>query len=142
MAEVSLVRLYALRACYFMITVFLGADIWPALFHHRPWDVMHGVGVSMLAAMTVVCALGLRYPLKMLPLFFFEIAWKTIWLTMIALPLWQAGKVDAATAETVKACLMVVIFPLVIPWGYVIRSYVRAPGDRWLPKRQAKVAMA
>jgi len=26
---------------------------------------------------------------------------------------------------------MGVIFPLVIPWGYVWRHYVKAPGDRW-----------
>jgi hypothetical protein len=31
-----------------------------------------------------------------------------------------------------KACLMgVVLFPLVIPWGYVLANYVKAPADRW-----------
>jgi hypothetical protein len=140
MAEVSLFRLHALRAVYALLAFGLGSDMWPLLFHHKPWDLMHGVAVSLLAAVSAMGLIGLRYPLKMLPLLFFEIAWKTIWLTMIALPLWQAGKVDAATAETIKACLMGVIFPIVIPWGYVVETYVRAPGDRWLPKRGVKVA--
>jgi hypothetical protein len=26
---------------------------------------------------------------------------------------------------------MVVIVPLVIPWGYVFRNYVKGPSDRW-----------
>ena len=50
----------------------------------------------------------------------------------LILPLWLTHQLDSATAETMKACLMgVVLVPLVLPWGYVIRHYVRAPGDRW-----------
>jgi hypothetical protein len=31
-----------------------------------------------------------------------------------------------------KATLMgVVLVPLVLPWGYLWRHYVKAPGDRW-----------
>jgi hypothetical protein len=131
-AAVSLLRLYALRIVYLMIAVLMGAQIWPVIFHHRlTWDIMHGVGVAMLGAMTALSVLGLRYPLQMLPLLFVEFAWKTIWLISVALPLWQAGLIDADTAETVKACAMGIIFPIVIPWGYVWRNYVTKPGDRW-----------
>ena len=45
----------------------------------------------------------------MLPLLFFELLWKAIWLIAIALPLWSAHKLDAETLETVKACLMGVV---------------------------------
>ena len=130
-SEVSLFHLYGLRAGYLMIAALMGGQIWPLMFHHRPWDLMHGVANSMLAAMTALAVLGLRYPLKMLPLLYFEMAWKTIWLTMIALPLWRAGHMDADTADTVTACLMVVIFPVVIPWRYVWTQFGTAPGDRW-----------
>ena len=75
---------------------------------------------------------GIRYPLQMLPLLLFELVWKSIWVLAIGLPLWSAGRLDADTRETWNACLMgLVLFPLVIPWGYVWRRYVRQPGDRW-----------
>jgi hypothetical protein len=68
----------------------------------------------------------------MLPLLFFELVWKSIWLIVVALPLWSAHQpMDAKTSETVLACLMGVIFPIVIPWRYVFSNYVMKRGDRW-----------
>jgi hypothetical protein len=130
--EVSLLRLYLLRGTYALVAGAMGSQIWPIVFHHRVWsDLMHGVAVSMLAAVTALCLLGLRYPLKMLPLLFVETVWKATWLLSVAWPLWMQNRIDGDTAETVTACLMGIIFPVVIPWGYVWRHYVRAPGDRW-----------
>jgi len=131
--EVSLLRFYLLRGTYLLVAVAMGAQIWPLVFHHRHWDdLMHGVAVSMLAAVTALCLFGLRYPLKMLPLLFVEAVWKTVWVLAMGLPLWQAGQMDANAWETMKACLMGVIFLIVIPWPYVFAHYVKAPGDRWL----------
>jgi hypothetical protein len=130
--EVPLWRLYALRGVYFLVAALMGSQIWPLVFNHGPWELMHGVAVAMLAAVTALCLLGLRYPLKMLPLLFVEMAWKSIWLLAVALPIWRSGHpFDADTAETVKACLMGVIFPIVVPWRYVFDRYVRGAGDRW-----------
>lgn len=131
-AEVSVFRLYALRAGYLLLVVGLGSEIWPAMIHHtKPWTLMHGVANSMLAAISALAVLGLRYPLKMLPLLFFELMWKAVWLTAIALPLWSAGHMDADTASTVHDCLVGVVFLIVIPWSYVVANYVKKPGDRW-----------
>lgn len=130
--DVSLFRLYVLRAMYLTIAALMGTQIWPLVFHHRVWpDLMHGVAVSMLAAVTALCLLGLRYPLKMLPLLFVELVWKTVWVIAMGVPLWRAGMLDANAQETMKACLMGVIFYVVIPWPYVFAHYVKAPGDRW-----------
>lgn len=130
--EVSTFRLYLMRALYLLILVGLGSEIWPLMFHHRPWDLMHGVACSLLAALSALMGLGIRYPLKMLPLLLFELLWKAIWLVAIALPLWRAHQLDADTMETVKACLMgVVLVPIVIPWPYVLTNYVKKPEDRW-----------
>ena len=53
-------------------------------------------------------------------------------LLTVALPLWNAGDLDAATRETTIECLIgVVLCPLVIPWGYVWLNYVKKSGDRW-----------
>lgn len=131
-SEVSLLRLYLLRAIYLLIAVGLGSDIWPLIIHHaKPWSLMHGVAMSLLAAVSAMAVLGLRYPLQMLPLLFFEIVWKLIWLIAIAVPLGLAHQVDADTMETVVACLMVAIVIVAVPWRFVFENYVKKPGDRW-----------
>ena len=106
--------------------------IWPGIIHHeKPWTLMQGVVHCMLAAMSALAILGLRYPLQMLPLLFFEVVWKLLWLIVVALPLWSAHQMDADTLETANDCLLVVVFLIVIPWPYVFANYVMKPGDRW-----------
>ena len=129
--EIALWRIYLLRAGYLLIAVGMGMQKVPAFLHHRPWELMHGVVNSMLFALVLLAVLGLRYPLKMLPLLFWEIAWKATWLLAVALPAWQNHTMDADTWDTTFACLMSVIFLFVVPWDYVWRNFVAARGDRW-----------
>jgi ABC-2 type transport system ATP-binding protein len=75
--------------------------------------------------------LGLRYPLQMIPVLLWELLWKTLWLLIAALPLWTSGQMNDATRETVISCLLVVIFPFVIPWRYMLANYVKKQGNRW-----------
>jgi hypothetical protein len=133
MAGISTFRLYLMRATYLLILLGLGTVIWPGVIHHAiAGDPKPGATPSLLAGVAVMAAIGIRYPLQMLPLFFFELAWKSIWLVSVALPLWSAHRIDADTMESIKACVMgVVLMPIVIPWPYVIANYVRKPGDRW-----------
>jgi hypothetical protein len=132
MTEVSLLRLYLLRAMYLLIVVGLAATIWPLLISHgSDWPLMNGVVAAMLAAVSLLAALGLRYPLQMLPVLFFELIWKSIWLIAIAMPLWSAGEMDAQHLATVRDCIPAALIPIVIPWRYVIAHYVKRPTDRW-----------
>jgi hypothetical protein len=132
MRDVSLFRLYLLRATYLLLVVGLGIEIWPGVVHHSlTLPLMNSVVRSLLAAVAVLALVGLRYPLQMLPLLLFELVWKTIWLVAFALPLTLAHRVDANTHETIVDCLTGIIFPIVIPWPYVFANYFRKPGDRW-----------
>ncbi len=125
-------RLYLLRGGYLLIAVGMGMQIGSAyLSPHAPWTLTHGVMNAMLLALVLLSVLGLRYPLKMLPLLFWEMSWKAIWLLCVALPAWQSGKMDASISDTAFACSISVIFLFVVPWPYVIARYVRQPGDRW-----------
>ncbi len=125
-------RLYLLRAGYLLLVIGLGSMIWPGIIHHdKPWTLMQGVVHCMLAALSLLAILGLRYPLQMLPLLFFELAWKAIWLLVVALPLWSAHQMDPDTLETTYECFVSVVFVIVIPWDYVFANYVIKPGDAW-----------
>ena len=73
----------------------------------------------MLAAIALLALLGIRYPVKMLPL-----------------PLWSAGQLTQrlgpdAQSNLVNCLVGIVLVPLVMPWGYLLKQYVRVPGDRW-----------
>jgi len=144
MRDVSTFRLYLLRATYLLIVVGLGVGIWPAILDHPAnLEHMRGVVRSLLGAVTLMALIGLRYPLQMLPLLLFELAWKAIWVLSFGLPLWSTGQFDAGTRETWNSCLFgLVLFPLVIPWGYVFANYVRRPGDRWTRASAAPPAPA
>jgi hypothetical protein len=38
--------------------------------------------------------------------------------------------------ETLVNCLLgIVLVPLVVPWGYVFKHYLKEPGDRWGSKQ-------
>ena len=129
-SEVSLVRLYVLRAMYLVLAIGGGIAFLPQLIGHEP--TARGVIPSMLAGMWLLACFGLRYPLQMLPILLFELAWKTIWLVDYGLPQWMAGVNTPLFKEDFKMiALGPVIFILVIPWGYVYRHYLKKSGARW-----------
>lgn len=128
--EVSTVRLHVLRATYLLLVVGLGAMIVPVLISHEP--MARGVIPSLLGAVWLLAFVGLRYPLQMLPLLMFELVWKTIWLIAFGLPQWSSGQVPPTFAEdSFNIVFGVILMPLVIPWGYVYRHYVKQRADRW-----------
>lgn len=128
--EVSLVRLYVLRATYVLIGVGEGTQILPSLFHHDP--TARGVIASLLGAMCLLDLLGVRYPLQMLPLLLFELAWKALWLFAFGLPQRFAGNMPPTFAEDFPAIAFgVILMPLVIPWGFVYRTYIKQRAEPW-----------
>lgn len=139
MNEVSLFRVYVLRATYLLLVAGVGATIWPLLLS-APETVDHFRGVTwcLLSTVALLAVIGIRYPLKMLPLLFFELIWKATWVIAIGVPLRRTGQLQGEFAETWFADVVgLVIFSLAIPWGYVVRRYVREPGDRWWPGHRA-----
>lgn len=133
MSEVSTFRLYLLRAGYLVIAAGLAVLIWPGIV--RPPENLSHMGAvvrSVLGAVSLLAVLGIRYPLKMLPLLFFELLWKSIWVFAFGLRLWSAGKLSPETEATLNDCIFgIILVLLVTPWGYVVRHYLKAPGDQW-----------
>ncbi len=132
-SEVSTFRLSLLRAMYAFMAVGLAVTRWPGILDPPPGISNAGTVVgSVLAAISLLALLGIRYPLKMLPLLFFELLWKVLWVLGWGLPLWSSGQLAPDSEQTLVSALVgVVLVPLAMPWGYVFTQYVRAPGDRW-----------
>jgi hypothetical protein len=127
--EVSLFRLYVLRAMYLVLVIGLGGMIVPEIVSHPL--ISRGVIASLLGAVWLLAFLGLRYPLEMLPLLMFELAWKLIWMIAYGLPQWSAGAQPPTFAEDFFNIGWGAVLLLVIPWPYVWRHYVKRPGARW-----------
>lgn len=137
-SEVSLFRLYLLRFAYLLLSVGLGMMMWPGILN-PPMDLPHinTAARSLLGAITLLALLGIRYPLKMMPLLFFEMLWKSIWLLAFALPRWSAGTMDQnMQGELYSYIFTVIILAAVLPWPYVFKEYIQGCGDRW--KKQTR----
>jgi hypothetical protein len=127
--EVSLFRLYVLRAMYLVLVAGLGAMIVPEILDHELTS--RGVIASLLGAVWLLAFLGLRYPLEMLPLLMFELAWKAIWVFAYGLPQWASGQRPATFAEDSFNIAFGVVLLCVIPWRYAWQRFVARPGARW-----------
>ena len=129
--EVSLFHLYGLRLIFLLMALFLLSTIGPRLLEQPP-TLMTGAARARFTALGLGAALGVRYPLQMLPLMMFEFTWKALWIAFIGLPLWAAGRLDPDSAQTFfEVGVGVILVPIVMPWRYVWENYVRRPGDRW-----------
>jgi hypothetical protein len=130
--ELPLWRLHVLRLGYLILGGGLVVYKWPLLFDHAmPWPPMTSVVTCVLVGMSVLALLGLRYPVRMLPILLFEVVWKMIWLAVVALPLWLGHQMDADTRAVTNEVLWVVVILAVIPWPYVYSNYLVRRGDRW-----------
>lgn len=121
-------RIYAMIFLYLLTGLSLGITSWITMFGAgADWDPIEGVAFSFWTAISTLALLGARFPVKMLPILLIQFSYKSIWLTFVALPLWQAGKMDPMSDELFRACALGVIFDLlIIPWPYVFREYVLA----------------
>ena len=127
--ETSTLRLYLMRFAYPLNFVLLGLDVWPGIINHEgAWDPVKGVAFSFWTALSALSGLGLRYPLKVLPLLLLQLFYKCVWLIAVALPMWSAVR---STDITRAMVIGVVVDLVVIPWPYVLANYAKKGGDRW-----------
>lgn len=129
--ELPVARLHLMRGGYLLMGVGLALVKWPLLPGAAHLPFFAGVTLCILTAMSLLAFLGLRHPVKLLPLLLFESAWKILWLSLVALPRALEGDLDPVTVENTVNCSLVLVILAVIPWRYVWRQYVRTPGDRW-----------
>lgn len=135
LAPLALWKLNVLRVGYLVMGLGLALVKWPLLLHHASWTLEEGTIECLLVAMSFLALLGVRYPIRMLPILMFEVTWKLLWLGIVALPQWSNHDLDAATSRQTGIILWVVIIIAVIPWRYVFAQFVLAPADPWRRQR-------
>lgn len=125
MPPVSTLRLSLLRACYAVLVVGLSLRYGPVFADGlTSLPRMDGVVVALLSALGILSVVGLFSPVRMLPLLVFEIAWKLIWVSAVALPKWLEGSLDEATLSILFNCAVVLPFVFVVPWRLVARTFL------------------
>ncbi len=118
------------------MAAFIATDSWKSIIDHEgPWDRYRAVALCVWAAYSTLSVLGLIHPLKMLPIMIFMIFYKSLWLIVVAYPLWRAGALAGSPAEQMARVFVWVPLPiLAVPWMYVFRNYVlwsrRTSGSR------------
>ncbi|HTV58319.1 MAG TPA: hypothetical protein VMJ93_05560 [Verrucomicrobiae bacterium] len=141
MNTISTLRLNLLRVFYLVLVVGigLGMHVWSnMIFQVYSMQLDSGTVICMLFALSVLSILGLRYPLKMLPVLFWELTWKASWLLSVALPHWLRGQWSTDLGTTTFDVGMIVIFVPLVPWSYVFDQFVKKPGDPWWRRSTAK----
>ena len=132
LTELPLHRLHLMRAGYLFMGFGLAVVKWPLIVDGpASLPLFEGVVACLLTAMSLLALVGLRYPVRMLPVLLFEVGWKVLWLSTVALPRALDGELDGATQEVLVSCSLVVVVAAVVPWRFAWRRYVTDTGEPW-----------
>lgn len=123
------INIWGLRLFYALMAAFVATDAWSTLLRHEgPWAPMTALAYCVWATYPTLAVLGLLHPLRMLPIMLFTIGYKTLWFIFVAYPLWAKGSLAGSSAEPItNAFLALPVLMLLVPWGYVWRTYVKLP---------------
>ena len=120
------INIYLLRLVYFLTAFAVGSEVWTHIFTYAgPWDHVKAVAFCAWAAYSALSILGLVNPLRMLPIIMFIIFYKTIWLILIAYPLWSSDKLAGSPAEQMTYTFLWIPLAIVaMPWRYFFTHFV------------------
>lgn len=82
------------------------------------WRVLVG---ALWTGIMVLSALGLRDPMRYSPVLLLQLIYKTLWLVIFALPLVRRREANLIPwGIAISFMAIVVIWPWVIPWTYLL----------------------
>lgn len=125
------INIYFLRVLYFLMFAFVGLESWGSIINHQgPWDHVRAVAFCVWAAYSTLSFFGMINPLRWLPIVIFMIFYKSLWVIVVAYPLWRTGALAGSSAEEMAHVFVwAPVIAIFVPWAYVFRNYVR-PGGR------------
>jgi hypothetical protein len=120
------INIYLLRLLFILMFLFLGYDAWTHIFNHTgAWQVTDAVAWCVWGSYSIVSVIGIRSPLRMLPVVLLEIVYKTAWLLVVAYPLWIKNELIGSPAEYTTHVFLGVVAPMIfMPWRYFFGTYL------------------
>ena len=119
-------HIWGLRVFYALMIIGVAPTAWRVLLTHQgEWDPLHAIAWAVWGTYPVLAIFGVLHPLRWLPLMFFTLGYKAIYLGLIAYPMWQAGTLAGTQAGEIAASFLALpLLALVVPWGYAWKTYV------------------
>ena len=119
-------NIYLLRLLYALMFVGVAFEAWGTIINHQgPWDHTKAVAWCVWAAYPTLSIFGLMRPLRWLPIVIFMIFYKTLWVIVVAYPLWRVGALAGSPAdEMAHVFVWAPVITLIVPWVYVFKHYV------------------
>ncbi|MFA6958421.1 MAG: hypothetical protein WC538_21350 [Thermoanaerobaculia bacterium] len=120
------INILLLRILYFLMFVCVGFDSWTSIIsHHGPWDHVRAVAFCVWAAYSTLAFFGMINPLRWLPIVIFMIFYKSLWVIIVAFPLWLVGALAGSpAAEMARIFIWAPLWVLVVPWTFVWKRLV------------------
>jgi hypothetical protein len=118
-------RISVMRGGYLVMVVGLATVKWPLLPDAHTMPLYEGVTLALLTAMSLLALVGAFRPVRMLPVLVFEVLWKVIWLSLVALPRAAGGDLGPEFVEVAVNCSVAVLIVAAVPWTYVWRTWTR-----------------
>ncbi len=120
------INIYLLRLLYLLMAVFVATDSWTSIVTHQgSWDHVRAVAFCVWAAYSTLSVFGLINPLKWLPIMVFMIFYKSLWLMVVAYPLWRAHTLAGSPAEEMAGVFLMVPLPIIaVPWIYFFKNFI------------------
>ena len=120
-------RLFSMRGLYLLTFIGLAYDNWLTIFNPiEPYDAYSGVAISFWAAYSLLMGIGVRYPIKMIPLLLLQLIYKSAWIIGTYLPAKSAGLLNEDLELFYGIFIKAIILDfIVIPWPYVYKNYIK-----------------
>lgn len=120
-------RLHVMRSLFFLNFISLAVDNWSTiLFPKEQMGVLSGVAISFWAGFSLLNLIGIRFPLKMLPVLLLQLLYKSCWVIGVYLPAKRTGTIETGIQEFLWICIAGIILNLlIIPWKFVYAEYLK-----------------
>ncbi|MFM7358229.1 MAG: hypothetical protein ACKO1T_06580 [Sediminibacterium sp.] len=120
------ISIYVLRLFYTLMFAVMGYSAWSHIFSHKgSWEPVNAVTWCVWTAYATISFIGIYNTLKMLPIMLFMICYKTLWLMVVAYPLWKTNTLKDSSAEELTFIFIWVFIPAIFfPWKYFYRHYI------------------
>jgi hypothetical protein len=121
------INIYVLRLFFVLMFCVMGYSAWTHIFSHSgTWEPINAVTWCVWAAYATISVLGIYNTLKMLPILLFMIFYKTLWLIVVAYPLWKTDTLVGSPSEELATIFIWAIVPaLFFPYKYFYNNYIK-----------------